>query len=211
MNSLKNKKILIFQQRGWSISIGHFLAKKLQAEGCKLAALTFKKTAHEFLLNQPEVKYDLIINDDEIMENPKAYLRKDSAYANRDYSLKEICRELGVDSIWPIISTLRNHVKSYKDKYYYSFRQNVPDEEIIDYVKAVYKYIKIFFNEFNPDIIITPNFAALPHIMFNLYAKRKGVKMIGITDCKIKDYCIDRKSTRLNSSHTDISRMPSSA
>ena len=24
-------------------------------------------------------------------------------------------------------------------------------------------------------------------------------------------YCVDRKSTRLNSSHTDISRMPSSA
>ena len=29
--------------------------------------------------------------------------------------------------------------------------------------------------------------------------------------CNIKDALKDRKSTRLNSSHTDISRMPSSA
>jgi len=190
MSKLKNKRILIFQQRGWSISIGHFLAKKLQAEGVKLAALTFKKTAHEFLLNQKEVKYDLIINDDEVMGEPKAYLRKDSAYVDKNYSLKEICDDLGVDSIWPIISTLRLHVKSYKDKYYYSFKQNVSDEEIIDYVKSVYRYIKIFFSKFNPDIIIAPNFVTLTHIMFNLCAERRGIKMIGITDCKIKDFCI---------------------
>lgn len=183
-NNLKNKKVLIFQQRGWSISIGHFLAKKLQAEGCRLSALTFKRSAHEYLLDQSEVKYDLVINDDEVMSDPKKYLGDD------DYSLKEICEDLGVDSVWPMVSSLRFHVKSYKDKYYYSFKQNVSDEEIIYYVKAVYKYIKVFFTEFKPDIIIAPNFVNLPHIMLNIYAERKGIKMIVLTDCKVREHCI---------------------
>lgn len=183
-DNLKGKKVVIFQQRNWSFSIGHFLAKKLQAEGCKLAALTFKRSAHEHLLKQKEVKYDLVINDDEVMSDPKKYLGGD------EYPLAEICENLGVDSIWPMVSTLRFHVKSYKDKYYYSFKQNVPDDEIIDYVKAIYKYIKIFFIEFNPDIIIAPNFVTLPHIMFNLYAERKGIKMIILTDSKVREHGI---------------------
>ena len=36
------------------------------------------------------------------------------------------------------------------------------------------------------------------------------VKAIDVV-CRGLDYDLDRKSTRLNSSHTDISRMPSSA
>ena len=87
---LKGKRVLIFQQRGWAINIGHFLAKKLQAEGCRLAALTLKNTTHEFILNQKEVKYDLIISNDEVVSNPKKYLGED------DFSLKEICDSLGV-------------------------------------------------------------------------------------------------------------------
>jgi len=184
MNELTGKRILIFQQRGWAINIGHFLAKKLQGEGCRLAALTLKKTTHEFILNQKEVKYDLVINNDEIMSRPKDYLRGDS------YSLKEICNALDIDTIWPIIMTLRNHVKSYKDKYYYGFKQNVPDEEIIDFVMAVYKYINKIFDKFNPEFIIAPNFVALPHIMFNLFAKKRGISMIAVTDSKVRGYYI---------------------
>ena len=37
------------------------------------------------------------------------------------------------------------------------------------------------------------------------------VQTITIIDSKIQEAVEDRKSTRLNSSHTDISRMPSSA
>ncbi len=179
IKKLAGKRVLIFQQRGWGINIGHFLAKKLQAGGCRLAALTLKRTTHEFMINQKEVKYDLIINNDEIMSRPKDYLQGDN------FSLEEICDELGVDSIWPIVRTLRHHVMSYKDKYYYSYKQNVPDEEIIDYVMAVYKYIKEFFDKFDPQIIIATNFVTLPHIMFNLYASKRGVKMITVTDSKI--------------------------
>lgn len=175
------KRILILQQRRWAMSIGHYLAQKLQAEGCRLAALTLKRTTHEFITSQKEVAYDLIINNDEVMSDPKKYLE------NEKITLKEICDGLGVDSIWPIVMTLRNHVRSYKDKFYYGFKQNVSDEDIIEYVKATYKYIKIIFNDFKPNFIIAPNFVSLPHIMLELFARQQGVKMLCITDSKIKN------------------------
>ncbi|PJA10990.1 hypothetical protein COX67_02215 [Candidatus Falkowbacteria bacterium CG_4_10_14_0_2_um_filter_36_22] len=184
MPNLKGKKILIFQQRGWGRRIGRFLAAKLYAEGCKLAALTFKNTTHELIVKQDDAKYEMIISNDKIMSRPKDYLGGDR------YSLKEICDKIGVDSIWPIVSTLRNHVRSYKDKYYYSFKQNVSDEEIIDYIMAVYKYMNIFFHEFKPDVIITPNFVSFPHVMFNLYARKLNIPIFAITDSKISGYYI---------------------
>src|SRR4030043_411565 len=190
MNKMKGKKILIFQQRGWAINIGHFLAKKLQGEGCRLAAITLKRTTHEFILNQSEVKYDMIISNDEIMGRPKDYLKGDT------FSLAEICRDLGIDSIWPLVSTLRNHVRSYKDKYYYGFKQNVPDEDIIDYVMAVYKCIREIFGKFKPDFIIAPDFVSLPHIMISLYAERRGIKMVSVTDSKIRGIYIFSYSYR---------------
>src|SRR3989338_4306014 len=150
MSDLKGKRILIFQQRGWAINTGHFLAKKLQEEGCRLAALTLKRTTHEYIVNQKEVSYETVISNDEIMGNPKRYLNGEI------FPIEKICEELGLDSIWPIINSLRNHVRSYKDKYYYSFKQNVPDEEILDYVIAVYKCIQYIFETFKPDFIISP-------------------------------------------------------
>jgi hypothetical protein len=183
-NSLAGRRVLIFQQRGWGKGIGRFLAKKLYQEGCKLAAITYKRNTHELIINQPNIKYDLVINNDEIMSRPKDYLAGDK------FSLKEICERLGVDSIWPLVASLRNHTRSYKDKFYYGFKQNVPDEEIIDYVMAVYKYIKIIFDKFNPEVIISPNFVALSHIMVNLYALKRGVTMIGVADTKVKEHYI---------------------
>lgn len=180
MNSLNGKKVLIFQQRGWGINVGHFLAKKFQTEGCKLSALTFKRTTHKFITDQQEVAYELIISSDDIMNRPKDYLAGDK------FSLEEICRELGVDSIWPLVTTLRNHIRSYEDKFYYSYKQKVSDEEIIDYVMAAYKCVKTIFSQFSPDIIIAPNFVALLHIMMNLYAAQRGIEMITITESKIK-------------------------
>jgi len=71
MPNLKGKKILIFQQRGWGRRIGRFLAAKLYAEGCKLAALTFKNTTHELIVKQDDAKYEMIISNDKIMSRPK--------------------------------------------------------------------------------------------------------------------------------------------
>lgn len=182
MHELKGKRVLILQQRSWGMNIGHFLAKKLQAEGCALGAITFKRTSHDFVLAQKDVAYDYILNNDEVMSDPKKFLD------GRDVDLRVVCDDLGIDSVWPIVMSLRQHVRSYREKWYYAYRQNVSDEEIIYFVKAVYIYINDMFEKFRPDVIIGPNFVALPQIMLGLFAKSRGIRMLGVTDTKVKDY-----------------------
>ncbi|HLD28276.1 MAG TPA: hypothetical protein VJB67_01540 [Patescibacteria group bacterium] len=184
MDELKGKKILLFQQRRWGINVGNVIAEKFQRAGCRVAAITSKRSTHEYILNQNKVNYELIFGRDDIMANPKEYLAED------DFSLAQICDDLNIDSVWPLVYSMRLFIRSYKDKYYYSFKQNTSDEEIIYYIKAVYKSVKYVFNGFGPDIIIAPNFVDLYHIMFNLYGKKTGVKMIVLTDSKVKGMSI---------------------
>jgi len=179
MDNLKGKRVLIFQQRGWGKGIGRFLAKKLYEEGAILAAVTFKRNTHGSIVQQTDAKYELIISNDDIVSNPKKYL------GDSNYSLKEICAALGVDSIWPIVSTVRWYARSYKDKYYYSFRQNVSDEVIADYVKATYKTIKIVQEKFKPDVVIVPNFIEAFHIMYSLFFEKMGVPVMALTVSKV--------------------------
>lgn len=180
MENLKGKRILILQQRGWGKTIGRALAKRLYNRGCRLAAFTFKKSVHAAVLRQKAVDYDLIINYDAIAENPQKFLSGDN------FSLEEICDELGVDSVWQMVLAARYHAFSYKDRYYYSFRQNMPDEQIVDYIKAIYKCAQTFFKEFKPDIIIGFNFVLLPYLIFNLYAEKHGVVMFSFFESKIQ-------------------------
>ena len=190
---LAGKKILIFQQRGWSKRIGHYLAQKLAAEGAVLAALTLKRSTHDFVVNQQQVKYEKIYSVDEVRANPREYL------GNSQYTLAEICKSLGVDSIWPMAMSLRHHVRSYGEKYYYSNKQNVSDEEIADYVKATYKLIETIVRDFRPDIVALPNFVSLPHLMFDRYAAMNGIKMTAASDSKVRGLGIFVYNTRADS------------
>ena len=149
-----NFRILFFQQRNWGINTGSFLARKFYDIGHKVSALTFKDSTNFFIKRQKNIKYDLIYDHEEILSDPEKFLENDN------FTLNEICRDYNIDSIWPLIQSSRNHVRSYKDKYYYSFKQNVSDEQIITYIKAVHKLIKKIENEFNPDFIIAPNYLA---------------------------------------------------
>lgn len=189
-NELKGKRVLILLQRRWGASIGIELARRLQQEGCKIAALTLKPSTDKHVRMQSDVHFDMIINNDAVMEDPEGYLAGDR------YTTEEICAALGVDTIWPIVITLRNYVRTYDEKYYYSYLQKFPDEETLIFVQAVYKYIKKFFDEFKPDAIVALNFVTLPHIMFNLYGAKKGVPMIAVTDCKVKGLYIFSESYR---------------
>ena len=184
MSTLQGKRILILQQRVWGTRIGHFLGKKLQAEGARLAAITFKPTVHEFTLKQKEVSYELVLNDDAALAGPKEYL------GGADYTLEEICSALGIDSVWPLAHTMRHHVRSYGEEFYYGWRQNVSDEEIVLYIKSVYHYLRRMFDEFQPEIVLSPSYVALPHIMCSLFAKRRGAKMIVASDCKVRGISI---------------------
>jgi len=182
MENLKGKKVLLFQQRGWAMRIGHSLAKDLQGKGCSLAAFTIKKTTHKFVTEQKEVKYEHIINIDEMFENPKKSL------GNSKISLNEICRDLGIDSVWPMLHSNRLFTRSYGEKFYYGFKQNVPDEFITDYIKAYYKAVKDIFNNFRPSIVFVPNFVYEGHIILNLLANKYNIPIISLTDSKIPGY-----------------------
>lgn len=174
-------KVLIFQQRGWGVRIGHPLAIRLKNDGHDVAAITAKKTTYRFIKDQSDLSYDHILNHDEIMEFPERILDRYDEIP----SLQEMCDDLGVKSIWPIANRLRTHVRSYQDKYYYSFRQNMSDGDIITYIQALYLSIKSFLNEVNPDIILTPNFASVIQEITRLLAVKKSIPMVGIVYTKV--------------------------
>lgn len=175
---LKDKRILIFQQRRWGETIGHFLAKKLQDEGALIAAMTFKKSSHHMILEQHDVSYHSVLSNDDIIEHPETYLHP-------SITLESICQELGIPTIWPMVMSLRNFVRSYREKYYYSFKQNVPDEGIALYAQALFSALKKLFVDFRPDIVLAPNFVSLPHIFTNLIAEKSGIPMLAVTDVKV--------------------------
>ena len=180
--NLAGKKVLIIQQRNWGINIGHALAKRLQAAGVELGAMTVKQSTHDFVMRQGEVEYKTVAFVDAPKNDPAGFL------AGRDISLDRICRELGIGSVWPYVQSLRNHVKCYKDKYYYGFKQNVSDEEIVRYVKAVYLFIQDLYDEFPFDAVLTPNYAGIYHLFLERMAEKKGIPIIGISDTKVRGH-----------------------
>lgn len=100
---LAGKRILIFQQRGWSLRIGHYVARSLQSHGAPLAALTFKPSTDAFTRNQTDVNYTLIESHDSVMNDPEARV------GSTGTPLAEICDDLGLKSLWPFAQALRNH------------------------------------------------------------------------------------------------------
>lgn len=186
--SARRRRILILQQRQWGVGIGHEIAKRLHRDGYDTAALTFKKSTDAFTRNQKDVPYKLILNHDALFEKK----------TEPEITLKQICFELGVDSVWPLVMCLRNHVYCYRDKYYYSYRQNVSDEEITSYVKNAFHALKRLFDDFDPDAVMLPNFVALPHIMIALMARRRGKPVAAIKHSRVSGIYIASTSPYLD-------------
>ena len=67
------KKIFIFQQREWANRIGVHLAKKFQENNYELGCLTFKRSTHYNIVNDKEVKYHIVISNDDIYETPRNF------------------------------------------------------------------------------------------------------------------------------------------
>ena len=170
----KAKKIFIFQQRNWCLRIGHDLAKHFVKMGNEVSCLTFRKDIFKFITKQKDVKYNLILNHDDIIQNPEKYIKK-------KISTKEVCKSLNLRSIWPLAQSLRDHAKSYKKKYFYSFQQNKSDEEIINYFKALYFVLETIKREFNPNVILMPNYVSGVHQLFYYFAKKNNIRTIAVT------------------------------
>jgi len=184
MNKYKGKKVLIFQQRDWAKRIGQFIAKRLQEEGCKLSAVTLKRRTHDFITTQKNVKYEQVVGIDDIIDNPEKNLDGD------DISLEEICRELNIDSVWPMLHSNRYLVRCYREQYYYGYRQNVPDEHIVAYIKAYYKKLRDLFASFKPDLVFIVAFISEEHLMLKLFADKYKIPVIAIADAKVPGYYV---------------------
>jgi hypothetical protein len=172
---IKNKKIFFFQQRYWGLKIGHPLAKRFFNLGAIIGGLVFNSSLFINYKEQKNFKYEWLECYDDIIENAEKYLE------GSNISLSDICKNLNIESVWPIVQTFREITKSYKDKYFYGFKQNVTDEDIIFIIKASYKLIIDINNNFKPDIIIMPNFVNLIHHFAYLFAKKNKIKIIGYT------------------------------
>jgi hypothetical protein len=171
----KMKRVLLLQQRHWGVGIGHELAKRFQRDGCKLAAFTFKKSTNAFIQQQTDVTYEVVLNHDAIVDSCSA----------SDTPLGRICCELGVATLWPAIMSMRNFVYSYGDKYYFGFRQNVSDDQILSYVKNLFDELVAMFDQFKPDLVVQPNFVAMPQIVVGLLAQRRGIPVVSFADSKV--------------------------
>jgi|SRR3989344_3317298 len=183
-SSLAGKRILIIQQRNWGVNVGHFLAKKLAAEGALLAAVTYKKSAHEFHATQKDVRYEMLINNDAVFEDPSCYIKGAPA------SLEEITRELGLESIWPIVAGSREMTRSYGEAFYYSRRQQMSDDAIERYLQGAYAYVRKIFDEFKPDAIISPLLAEPSHLMMYHMGRLRGIRPLCAVDPKVRDVLI---------------------
>jgi hypothetical protein len=162
MKYFKKKKIFFFQQRYWGLKIGHPIAKRFYNQGAIIGALVFNSNLFIDYKEQKDFKYEWLKCYDDIIENPDQYLK------GSEISLTDICKNLNIESVWPFVQTVREIVKSYKDKYFYGFKQNISDEDILPIIKATYKLIIDINNNFKPDIIILDYLGIMVPISKNL-------------------------------------------
>ena len=180
MGFLHGKRILIVQQRNWGIDIGHLLAKKLAAEGARLAAVTYKKSAHVFHASQKEVSYEVLISNDDALENPEKYLK------GRTFTIEEMTKALGVTSIWPIPFASREITRSYAEGFNFANLQQLSDADIILYLQATFAYVSDLLESFKPAAIIVSRIAEPANFMMYYLARKRGIRCLSITDSKVR-------------------------
>ena len=169
--------VLIIQQRNWSVKFGIDLANELKKKGHNIGSITVKKSTHNFILSNGYNKN--VWSHDEIIDNPKKYI------STNKKNLNEISEYLNINSVWELIQSQRNLVKDYNRKYYYSFKQAVPDEYIENYIKSCFGMVEEIFVNFKPDIVISPSLNSFIHAMLNLYCERNNTPIFATTDSKV--------------------------
>jgi len=183
------KKILLYNGRDWGVTIGHKIALKLISDfNYKIGCITSKVSTNNFIKKKENFVYDYHIFFNDIVKNPKKFI-DDNLHLipnDKDFDLNFICKELNVKSIWPYTQILRDHVRSFKEKFYYSFRQGESDEEIILLIKALFLLSVKINIEFKPDLMITPNYVSLQHVILDLYFRQKNIKTISISSLGLK-------------------------
>ena len=181
---MSGPRVLIFYQRKWGIRFGRFLCERIleSLPEATFSALVFRPNALEDLRKGGSVTFEKHWYWEDLFENPRRYLD------GEEPSLTEICRELGVDSVWPLVQSFRTMVKDYARKYYFAYTQSIPDEEILVYVRMTFKLVREMFDTVRPEMVIMPNAVALPHLMALEMARTRGIFIRCIADTKVSGY-----------------------
>ncbi len=186
---LNGLRVLMFIQRAWGKRIGHPIAKDLARNGARLAAFVEKKETYDFVCRQDDVDYSPILVYEEIMNRPRDFI-----IDGVDES--SICKDLDIDSIWPIATTEHNLARRYAGKYHYQNVQNMDDDFIVDYMRGMHSQIRKLFDDFRPHIVVSPNFVAPNHLITEFLARQRGIRMLAVTHTRISgiySFCYDHK------------------
>lgn len=180
-------KILVLLQREWAFLYGIHIIEAIKKKypearfaGYVYKISTWKKIKEKYNFFDHlwlGYKYDDNINNTEIRDQFK------------NYDIESIEDELGIDSVWKdIIHSDRNLIYTPGKKWRYSLNQQVTDDNCINIVKLNYWFVKTkIFGQFNPDIIILPNFGSIFHNILFHYAKTKNVNCWMPTASKISN------------------------
>ncbi|MBF0182700.1 MAG: hypothetical protein HQM03_22025 [Magnetococcales bacterium] len=181
---MKNPRVLIFYQRNWGIRFGQYLCERILSThaDARFSALIFKNTARAHLERQQAIAFERTWYWEAIMEDPDGYL------AGETLTLREILADLEIDSIWPLVQSMRFYVKDYARKYYYAFTQSTPDHEIKKLIACSYKLIREMLDVVQPNVVIMPNAVALPHLLMLMMARKRGIFIRTPTETKISGY-----------------------
>ena len=181
--------ILILQASNWCKRIGIPMVDFLKGElkYAKFGTVIMNRVAYRHMRNQPfEYDYKLVRMriDDEIVS--PAF---EEEYGQID--IERIENDLGIDTVWKsLIQTQRSLVYSPGKKQSYAWTKQVDDQTMLNIVKVNYVFVKRIFEEFDPEIIITPNYVSLFSNVMYYYAKRRGVRMLRLSSSKISGHYI---------------------
>ena len=191
--NIKNKNFFFILQRDWGIKTGFEIVKKLNKNGNRFSALNFKEPVESYAVNQKEVKFDYILNDNQIFNNKEKILEESN------YTTQNFIEDYNISSLWKYAFTLRRLATSYEKKFPYSFQQNLNDAEFEKYILAFAYKLKKTFYDFKPDIVIGYVFGDIRHIMLNKLCEINKIPMVCAADSKIHNiniFTYDYKSTR---------------
>ncbi len=179
--NLKNKKILFILQRDWAIKHGFEIIKKLKENGALVSVIAFKKSIESYINFQKDVSFEKILEESYIEQNSIEIIKKNN------YNSKKFLKDFRIKSIWEFIHTLRGKATSYKNKFPFSYNQNLNDEELKNYILAFGCSLVELYKSFKPDLVIFYNYGDIRHHLIAQLSNINKIPFFFANDTKVKN------------------------
>lgn len=181
----KNLNILILYQRFWGERFGQFIIDQFKEHypASNLGVITVKEQSDAFFRQTNNVSdFSFYKYFDPVRDDAAAYL------GNDDYNITDICRDLGIDSIWELLQATRNHIKDYRRKFNYAYTASLNDEELITTIKAYYKLVMEIDQTARPDFILIPNSVETFNIILEFYANSRNIPIRQVAPTYVRGF-----------------------